>query len=184
MDTIRCVVTGHDERGRAVIRSDERIDAAEPEVLPGFKFHQLWGSDTSPRFPDGGSPPSFQTYFPAEGGLRFGMFTIPPKGTHKDRRRIQRPSPHELARAIDRDIPGLMTYHEPDGSGMHKTPTIDFEVVLAGSVVLEVDDGARVELKQGDTVVQNGTRHRWLNVGDVPAIIAVVIYGVHHDQVS
>jgi mannose-6-phosphate isomerase-like protein (cupin superfamily) len=182
MDAIRCVVTGHDGHGKAVIRSDERIDATEPEVLPGFKFYQLWGADEAPRFPDSGFPPSFQAYYPAEGGLRFGVFIIPSAGTPKGPRR-DRPSPQELARAIDRDVPGLMTYHEPDGSGMHKTPTLDFEVVLAGRVVLEVDDGTRVELRQGDTVVQNGTRHRWLNVSDAPATIAVVTYGVHHDDV-
>ena len=42
---------------------------------------------------------------------------------------------------------------------------IDFEVVLSGEVICELDDGAEVTLKQGDTFVQNGTRHRWRNPG-------------------
>jgi hypothetical protein len=183
MDKIRRVVTGHDERGKAIVRSDERIRAAEPEVLPGYGFYQFWGSDKAPEFPDSGELPSFQTYLPAEGGLRFGVFTVPPTRADAGQRR-DRLSPQEVARAVDRELPGLMTYHEPDGSGFHKTPTIDFEVVLAGSVVLELDDGVRVELAQGDAVVQNGTRHRWVNVSDEPATIAVIIHGVPHGEMS
>ena len=49
---------------------------------------------------------------------------------------------------------------------------------------LELDDGATVTLHPGDTYVQNGTRHRWSNEGDVPAVIAVVLIGAHHDTVT
>jgi quercetin dioxygenase-like cupin family protein len=65
---------------------------------------------------------------------------------------------------------------------MHTTPTIDFEVVLSGEVVLELDDGAEVTLRPGDTVVQNGTRHRWRNSGAEPAVLAVFIAGARHDR--
>ena len=54
---------------------------------------------------------------------------------------------------------------DPSDPGMHTTDTIDFEVVLEGTIVLELDDGAEVTLNPGDTVVQNGTRHRWRNRG-------------------
>jgi quercetin dioxygenase-like cupin family protein len=66
---------------------------------------------------------------------------------------------------------------EMDHPGMHTTNTIDFEVVLSGRIVLELDDGAETELHPGDTVVQNGTRHRWTNPGDEPAVIAVFMVG-------
>jgi hypothetical protein len=32
--------------------------------------------------------------------------------------------------------------------------------------------------------VQNGTRHRWSNRGDVPVTLAVFLIGAHHDRVS
>jgi quercetin dioxygenase-like cupin family protein len=67
---------------------------------------------------------------------------------------------------------------------MHTTATIDFEVVLSGSVTLELDDGEKVCLVAGDTVVQNGTRHAWHNRGQVPARIAVFLVGAHHDDVG
>jgi quercetin dioxygenase-like cupin family protein len=60
---------------------------------------------------------------------------------------------------------------------MHTTETIDFEVILHGEVILELDDGAERLLRAGDTVVQNGTRHRWRNPGAEPALMAVVMVG-------
>ena len=66
---------------------------------------------------------------------------------------------------------------------MHTTATVDYEVVLSGRVVLELDDGETRELKAGDTVIQNGTRHAWRNPFDEPCLLAVVLVGAHHDKV-
>ncbi len=44
-------------------------------------------------------------------------------------------------------------------------------------MILELDDGAEKVLRPGDTVVQNGTRHRWRNRGTQPAIVTVFITG-------
>ena len=60
---------------------------------------------------------------------------------------------------------------------MHTSDTVDLEICLSGEASLEFDDGAVVHLKAGDYLVQNGTRHRWFNRGDVPAIVAGVIIG-------
>jgi quercetin dioxygenase-like cupin family protein len=70
-----------------------------------------------------------------------------------------------------------MSHMEPDNPGMHTTVTIDFEYVISGRVVLELDDGATVELGPGDTVVQNGTRHAWRNPFDEPVTLLVVLVG-------
>jgi quercetin dioxygenase-like cupin family protein len=56
---------------------------------------------------------------------------------------------------------------------------VGFEVVLSGEVALELDAGAETVLRPGDTVVQNGTRHRWINRGKDPAVIAAFIVGAH-----
>ena len=54
---------------------------------------------------------------------------------------------------IEGKLPGLLRCMDPSDPGMHITDTIDFEVVLEGTVVLELDDGAEVTLHAGDTVV-------------------------------
>ena len=177
---IRRVVTGHDGEGKAVFARDELVDGFEPTLMPGSAFHRLWGGDEPPRFPDDGSPPPAPTYFPPVGGFRFGTFTLPPAGTTP-------PADLDVAAAIaevDAALPGMLGHMEPGDPGMHTTATIDFEVVLAGEVVLELDDGAEVTLRPGDTVVQNGTRHRWHNRGPEPAMLAVFLVGAHHDQVG
>ena len=62
--------------------------------------------------------------------------------------------------------------------------TIDYGVVLSGEAVLELDDGAKLTLRPGDTYIQNGTRHRWSNTGDVPAVIAIALIGARHAKVD
>lgn len=178
---VRRVVTGHDAAGKAVFVSDEAVAPIVPSLLPGNEFHRLWGGDEAPRFPDDGSRPEDRMYFPPVGGHRFGFFTIPPDGG------AGAPPDLDMMAALaefDELLPGLAGHMEIDNPGMHTTATVDFEVVLSGDVRLELDDGATVDLRPGDTVVQNGTRHRWSNTGTEPAVLAVFICGAHHEGVG
>lgn len=177
---VRRVVTGHDANGNAVFVSDEQVAPVVTALTPGSEFHRLWGADEAPRFPDGGALPAHDSYFPTVGGFRFGHFTIPPAGTVG-------PDDLDITAAfaeMEEKLPGMLAHMEPDDLGMHTTATVDFEVVLSGTATLELDDGAIVTIQAGDTVVQNGTRHRWSNPGTVPAVLAVFLIGAHHDKVG
>jgi mannose-6-phosphate isomerase-like protein (cupin superfamily) len=171
---VRRVVTGHDAAGKSVFVSDEAV-AAQP--LTGF--HRLWGGDKTPQFPDDGSLPEHHMYFPPIGGFRFGMFSIPPDSGADSEVNAAAGSAD-----LEAEAPGLLRYLDLSDPGMHTTDTIDFEVVLEGTVVLELDDGAEVTLHPGDTVVQNGTRHRWKNPGDTMARLVLFICGASHTAVS
>ena len=75
-----------------------------------------------------------------------------------------------------------MHLEDGDGSGgvndgFHRTDTTDFGVILSGAMALELDDGAEVVLSAGDVLIENGTRHRWRVVGDVPATLASFLIG-------
>lgn len=170
---VRRVVTGHDATGKAVFASDEQVSPLTMALLPGSEFHRLWGADGPPTFPDEGGPTEQPTYFPPVGGYRFGIFTVPPAGATP-------PADLDIEQGlaeVEQKVPGLLAHMEPENPGMHTTDTVDFEVVLSGEVVLELDDGAQTVLRPGDTVVQNGTRHRWSNPGTEPAVLAVFITG-------
>jgi len=58
---------------------------------------------------------------------------------------------------------------------MHRTETLDYGIVVAGSCTLELDDGSRTELSSGDVVIQRGTNHAWLVTGDQPARLCFVL---------
>jgi mannose-6-phosphate isomerase-like protein (cupin superfamily) len=179
---VRRVVTGHDHNGKAVFASDVEVEPITASLVPGAEFHRLWGSDTAPTFPDSGAMPSYSSYFPPVGGFRVWFFSLPPRRTATTEGAVlETPEPAAL-NEFETKLPGLAQYLEPNVPGMHTTPTIDFEVVLSGEIVLELDDGAAVTLRAGDTIVQNGTRHRWRNEGDVPAVVAVFISGAHHTK--
>lgn len=177
---VRRVVTGHDAAGKSVFVSDEAVAPIEPMLMPSAEFHRLWGGDTVSEFPGDGSQPAHSSYFPPVGGFRFGLFSIPPD-------HVERPADIDITAALqdmEAGMPGMLQFMDMTDPGMHTTDTIDFEIVLEGTVTLELDDGAIVTLQPGDTVVQNGTRHRWGNPGDVTARLAVFIVGAKHAGVQ
>ena len=53
----------------------------------------------------------------------------------------------------------------------HRTDSIDYAVVIAGEIDMELDIGS-VHLKAGDVLVQRGTVHNWINRGAEPCVIA------------
>ncbi len=161
---VRRVVTGHTPEGKAQVASDAEVAAVTLSLLPGTEFHQLWGGDEAPTFPDDGSPRSALAYYPPVGGFRFGLFTVAPLS-------MALPKDFNLQSALaemEEKLPGLAAHLEVDNPGMHTTNTIDFEYVISGEVWLELDDGKEVHLRPGDTVVQNGTRHAWRNKSTEP----------------
>jgi len=172
---VRRVVTGHNAQGKATFASDCEIDALTMELNPGAEFHRLWGGDEAPCFPDNGSPGEVPQYFPPVGGFRFGMFTVPPGSVT-----LAEDIDFEKGIAeVEEKLPGIASHMEPDNPGMHTTDTIDFEYVISGEIWLELDDGAEVHLRPGDTVVQNGTRHAWRNKGSEPCRMVVCLLGAH-----
>ena len=170
---VRRIVTGQDARGMAVFVSDELVDPITLSQFPGIEFHRLWGADATPALPTSGAPMPQPRYFPPAGGFRFIVFTLPPEST-------ARPANIDAASALQElteKLPGMAEVMEPDHPGMHTTDTVDFGVLLSGEIWLELDAGAEVHLKAGDTVVQNGTRHAWHNRGDEPAVVVGEIIG-------
>ena len=91
-------------------------------------------------------------------------------------------TPESIGAELEAKLPGLAEHMEPDAPGMHTTDTVDFEYVISGRAVLELDDGATMEIGPGDTVVQNGTRHAWRNPFDEPCRMVVFLVGAERKQ--
>ncbi len=58
---------------------------------------------------------------------------------------------------------------------MHRTETIDYITCIEGEIDMDMDDGATVTLRQGDTMVQRGTNHSWVNRSKAKAKISIVL---------
>jgi len=57
---------------------------------------------------------------------------------------------------------------------MHRTESIDYVIVLAGTIEMDMDDST-VVLNAGDVLVQRGTNHAWANRSNAPARVAFVL---------
>lgn len=56
----------------------------------------------------------------------------------------------------------------------HATNTVDYVIVLRGSIALDLEEGP-VELRSGDLVVDRGVNHSWRVIGDEPALLAAAL---------
>jgi len=187
---VHCVVTGQTKSGKSIIVSHGEMKPVTVGMIPGAEFYRIWGSDTMVALPCDGSPPSQPQFFPPKSGFRFGMFTLPPaSGTKAPPTNTpqtgsrQSPTSAELEE-MEQKLPGLLKFLEADHPGMHTTDTVDFDVVVFGEVVLELDDGAEVLLKAGDCVIQNGTRHVWHNRSSDRCVIAFSLVGADRSRTT
>ena len=161
---MRRVVTGHTKDGRSVVASDTEVDRI---VIgdSGTATSLIWGREDPGHFPDDGSQPTVSTIFPPPGGSSIALMELAPDSSEF----------HEFVGTA------LAQWADPDEPGMHRTATMDYDIVLEGTIGLELDDGVEVTLNAGDVVVQNGTRHRWHNRGTTTARLLAVTIGAHND---
>jgi hypothetical protein len=175
---VRRVVLGENAAGKAVVISDGPSPREmKLQHTPGFVSAPIWTTAEVPSMPHKGVDPMAAngTLLQPPGGSTFMVITFPPDAVFMSPDFNPALAGPEHATAA----PGIAETFEMENPGMHKTPTLDYGVVLDGRVSLELDDGAIVELKAGDTFVQHGARHAWRNPNDKPATIAVVLLGAH-----
>ena len=129
---------------------------AEPSIL-GRSTSNMWFLGQHPAtVNDGGDEPEGMTDFvPPPGGISWRFFTLKPTG----------------GKAIGPlDDPRF----DKDRTGFHATPTIDFIEIISGQIRLELNDHW-VELSAGACVIQRGTWHRWIVIGDEPCVFSAIM---------
>jgi mannose-6-phosphate isomerase-like protein (cupin superfamily) len=165
------VVTGHDGAGKAVFAAVGPPPEYSPEIEPGANYKFIWALQGGASIPADVREPIWSTYFPRPHGSRFLIVTFPPASAGD----VQNINAGLIE--FEKHLPGALSYFENLDSGMHTTPTVDYGVVLSGSIALELDNGVEVEMGPGDCLVQNGTRHAWHNRTPEPCVIAFVTIG-------
>ena len=168
----RRVVTGHDERGKAVVISDSvATHILERPNRPGVRLTNFWIERGSPAEFDG----------PTE--TCTGDFVLQPPALGSTFRCVEfRPEDPEVLKTID----GKAAFAEMGASAnvvegsrhpyMHRTDTLDYAIVLTGEIWMLMDDESDdILLKAGDVLIQRGTNHAWSNRGTETCIVAFVL---------
>ena len=170
---VRRVVTGLNSDGASCVWWDGQPPVVQQvDSAPGLATYFLWAAESVPRIPQTGDDPTVGAldYFPGPGGVRFIVVTHPPGSgvTVATSLRDLRPT------APEDEVHARVTR---DDGVMHQTDTVDFGVILSGSISMGLDDGTEVVLAQGDTIIQTGVRHGWYNRTNEPCVMAFVIVG-------
>lgn len=174
---IRRVVLGVEANGKSGVLSDEPAARNSAfKTVPGFAATLLWSTTAASEAGKKGafSDPTLEANFlPGPGESRLMFVTFPPDAV------MMRADFDGVAFGAEfgQLLPGLAETFEPDVPGMHTTDSIDYDVVLDGEIVLELDDGKEVTLKKHDVAVQQGNRHAWRNKGNKPATMLFVLMG-------
>jgi quercetin dioxygenase-like cupin family protein len=141
---IRRVITGHDAKGVAKVLRDDVATNVKPSTH-GARSTLVWCSDQMPVDIAVGETIE-------DMGARILGTAPPPNGTR------------------------FCVIDFPAGAPgrMHRTETIDYVLVLAGEIEMDMDNST-VKLKAGDILIQRGTNHSWVNRSDKPARLAFVL---------
>jgi uncharacterized cupin superfamily protein len=145
---MRRVVTGHDATGKAVVVSDEKLPAVSRGVGANIFGCEMWSTNRMP-VDNSASADGAQR----DGFIKHNNYVGTGGGT---------------TFRINEWAPGHARF-------THRTETMDYVIVLAGEIDMELDGGEVVHLKAGDVVVQRGTIHTWMNRGSVPALTVFIL---------
>jgi len=148
------------------------------DANPGLTFYELYMTEGVPRLSGLEADPMLEgtKAFPGPGGTMFRLISYPPKRPEGWKPPAGVTFESGL-REMSEKVPGMSDHFERDALGMHTSDTIDYGIVVRGEMRLELDGGEQVQLRQGDCVVQNGTRHRWHNPSQEPCLMAFVSIG-------
>ena len=165
---IRRVVTGLDERNKAVVLFDSRLTLAPGPY--GITALNLWLTDSYPAGFSFKDDPATKPIgiSPPDNGTKFRVVEFPPLDAATEAKM----EPDFLQKSVGDRAPmrGVPVTHPL----MHRTRSVDYAVILSGEIDMTLDD-AVVHLRPGDVVVQQATNHAWINRGTQPCRILFVL---------
>ncbi|KAF7550749.1 hypothetical protein G7Z17_g5502 [Cylindrodendrum hubeiense] len=129
-------ITDHNAEGKAVFSTSIAEELPEQIIGDGHKFFLGYTTSESPvDLSDSRDIESYRKYTANPPGI------VIPGGT--------------VVRFVDM-LPGTV-------SPMHRTVSLDYGIVVEGSVILRLDSGETRLMRRGDVAIQRGTMHAWEN---------------------
>ncbi len=165
----RRITTGVNDAGKSQVVEDLSLPAMGPSGI------EIWRDRAAHFVADNNGANSPYRFYPPDGEFIVRVVPLAPDDGCM--------SSVDLARAADNffELQNISdcridTSRHPF---MHRTPTIDYAMLLSGKVALLLDVGEPVELQPMDMVVQRMTNHMWLNTGTETACLLVVMIGAN-----
>jgi quercetin dioxygenase-like cupin family protein len=155
---MRRVVTGHTPEGKSTVLYDSQLPMLEQDAGVGVRQEDRAGTAERVIWVTQGFPVNNDD--PSDTASR-KVFTSESDGT----------------------IFRMVQYSAGVAPRHHRTNSIDYAVVLSGSIELQLDT-LTVQLNPGDVLVQRGTIHNWMNNGTEPCVIAFILIGAQPATVN
>lgn len=158
----KLVVAVHDEQGHPVfVDAPPYATFHHPEAVDVAYF---WGIDHVSTMPHdvGGGVANLE--FPLPGGVKFGYLHFPA---------------HSSGKLNIQSNSGAKASEYGSSPGMHRSDTLDFDVIVSGKIDLVLEGGARVTMHAGQPLIMAGCLHSWDNIYDEPCTVAVIVFGAH-----
>jgi quercetin dioxygenase-like cupin family protein len=146
---VRRIVTGHDEFGKGIVVSDEKLSAVSRGLGASISGCEIWSTNSMP----------VDNSMEAEATQRAGFvkkYNYVGTGQGTTARIVEWAPAHAM-------FP-------------HRTETMDYSIVLSGEIDVEFDSGQVVTMKEGDIIVMRGVTHTWKNKSTTrPAVTAFIL---------
>ncbi|KAJ8083871.1 hypothetical protein PM082_002637 [Marasmius tenuissimus] len=135
----RRLIAAHNKQGIGSVTSDTSLAPQDLELAPGAKAAPIWKiCDPLPTKDNNNMEDGATRIVPISQGL--GL--VPSKGSNCQTTELG---------------PGVVT-------PMHRTSSLDYDILIEGEIVLVMEDGSETHLKNvGDVVVMKGALHAWKN---------------------
>jgi hypothetical protein len=175
----RRVTATRDAGGGSSFVADDVLESIGPALFGGAEILELWGADAALALPDPAPAASWSGYFPRSGGVRVGIWILPPAS-----RATERPADLESAAAeAEAAVPGITDVVATETGHHHAPETVDLAYVLEGTVTVQLEGGAEETVGAGGLIVQHGSNRTWINRdSDAEAQLLTIFLGAEEED--
>jgi mannose-6-phosphate isomerase-like protein (cupin superfamily) len=148
---VRRIVTGENAHGRSVFVSDGPTpNVASPAHSP-LVAQVPWATGAGAASGLDPAPAGHVFGFHSEGGSILRIVDFPPDDKY---------DVEEMSVMLDKN--NVRDTRAPRHFWFHKTPSLDYAIVLEGQIYAMLDEGETL-MRTGDVLIQRATNHSWSN---------------------
>ena len=167
---VRRIVTGVNAAGRSLIVSD---GATQNFSLPDHSpivAQVVWATGEGAAPGDDPAPAGHEFGFHSDDGTVLRIVDFPPDETY---------SLDKVRTFLDENH--VRDQENPRHFWFHKTPSLDYAIVLEGEIYAMMDEGETL-MREGDVLIQRATNHSWSNRSGKVCRMAFVLIARGEDE--